>query len=186
MPNKVTVSQKIAKMTKDDIKKLKDSVAILNGVEGVIKTISLVGIEDVTKRRVIIDGLTDAVEDFNVREVSMPEGPVEFFNWFWTGTKSDPKPAGAKKPEEKKKVAASKKKEKAPPKEKATPKAQLRAEFLHKLIKKKALPKKEIMEQLQITFGDSVSEARYQTSIALFLLTVFGAVVEKDGKFKVA
>lgn len=61
-----------------------------------------------------------------------------------------------------------------------------RAEFLKELLGEGFSDKKTITERLIKDFGDSGTEARYQTNIALQYLMAFGAVKEKSGKFTIA
>lgn len=174
----ITFSKAVEALTKAQIKTLKSGVMKLNNVEGNETKIKVVA----RKVKDIVTDLTTVVETLSQAEIDMPDEPVEFFNEFWPNVISDPetkKPAG--------KPAANKKdKPPATKKEPKTPKAQLRATFLHKFIKKKAQTKKDITDALHNDFGDSESEARYQSALALNYLTAFGAVEEKNGKFKIA
>jgi len=106
-----TFSEKIASLTKEQVKTLKEGALELNKVEGNAKTIKIVGR---TVAQIMTD-LTEVVETLNKVDIVMPDKPVDFFNDFWTGTTSDTPPetkkklAAAKKPTAAKKPASAKK-----------------------------------------------------------------------------
>ena len=176
-----------------DVKVLKEAIAALNKTEGNEMVIKITG----TNIKNMVNDLTMVVEEMNSTEppLDIPEIAADFFNGFWEGTTDDPEPtpaAGKKtvvkkkstKPVTKKEAPSNAKKEEPKPKkETSIPKALLQVRFLNKLLKK-CCDKKTIIDALNLEFSDSLNEARYQAAIALNLLTTFGSVVKKDGKFK--